>query len=141
MVALTQLAAVIVKEVRQTLRDSRMRTQLLMQPVIQLLVFGYAADFSVDHVPTVVVDEDRTSVSRGHLQRLLADGTLELAGEADEVEANEWIDDGRAVAAEIRPASRSVGRRGAGRRGAACRGCGRGRPAGTRRRRERVRAG
>jgi ABC-2 type transport system permease protein len=101
--ALTQLYAVVAKEVRQTMRDSRMRSQLLMQPIIQLLVFGYAADFTVDHVPTVIVDEDRTSVSREHVRRLLADGTLEYAGEADEVEANAWIDDGRAAAAVILP--------------------------------------
>ncbi|GDX80869.1 transport permease protein [Deltaproteobacteria bacterium] len=100
---LIQLKSIVVKELRQTMRDARMRNQLLMQPVIQLLVFGYAADFSVDHVPTVIVDEDHTSVSRGHIQRLLADGTLDFAGEADEVEANAMIDDGRANAAVIIP--------------------------------------
>src|SRR5205085_2211825 len=77
--------------------------QLMMQPIIQLLIFGYAADFSVDHVPTVIVDEDRTSVSREHVRRLLADGTLLDAGAADEVTANEMIDDGRAAAALIIP--------------------------------------
>lgn len=102
-VVLTQLGAVVTKEVRQTLRDPRMRNQLIMQPIIQLLIFGYAADFSVDHVPTVIVDEDRTSVSRQHIQRLLADGTLQDAGLADEVTANEMIDDGRAAAAVIIP--------------------------------------
>lgn len=100
---LIQLWSIILKEVRQTLRDTRMRNQLLIQPVIQLLIFGYAADFTVDHVPTVIVDEDRTSVSRHHIQRLLADGTLAAAGEADEPTATEMIDDGRANAAVILP--------------------------------------
>lgn len=98
-----QLWSIVQKEVRQTFRDRRMRNQLLMQPIIQLLIFGYAADFTVDNVPTVIVDEDRTSVSRGHVQRLLADGTLAFAGEADEVLANAMIDDGRANAAVIIP--------------------------------------
>lgn len=98
-----QLWSIVQKEVRQTFRDRRMRNQLMLQPVIQLLIFGYAADFSVDHVPTVIVDEDRTSVSRHHVQRLLADGTLSFAGEADEVTATEMIDDGRANAALILP--------------------------------------
>lgn len=101
--ALIQLRSVIVKEVRQTLRDSRMRNQLMMQPIIQLLVFGYAADFTVDHVPTVIVDEDRTSVSREHVAELLADGTLTSAGYADEPTANAMIDDGRANVALIIP--------------------------------------
>jgi ABC-2 type transport system permease protein len=100
---LTQLFAVMLKEVRQTLRDSRMRGQLLMAPVIQLFIFGKAADFTVDHVPTVIVDEDRTSVSREHIHRLLADGTLEDAGEADEITATAMIEDGRAAAAVIIP--------------------------------------
>ncbi len=101
--ALTQLRAVMTKEVRQTLRDSRMRTQLMVQPVIQLLIFGYAADFKVDSVPTVIVDEDRSSASREHVQRLLADGTLIHGGEASEREAEQMIEDGEATAALIIP--------------------------------------
>lgn len=102
-IPLIQLRAIVVKELRQTMRDPRMRNQLMMQPIIQLLIFGYAADFSVDHVPTVIVDEDQTSVSREHIQRLLADGTLEDAGTADEVTANEKIDAGDAAVAVIIP--------------------------------------
>jgi len=102
-IPLIQLRAIVVKELRQTMRDPRMRNQLLMQPIIQLLIFGYAADFSVDHVPTVIVDEDQTSVSREHIQRLLADGTLEDAGTADEVTANEKIDAGEAAVALLIP--------------------------------------
>jgi ABC-2 type transport system permease protein len=100
---LIQLFAVMNKEIRQTLRDPRMRNQLLIAPIIQLFVFGEAADFSVDHVPTVIVDEDRTSVSRAHVAQLLADGTLEDAGEADVTEAEHWIEDGRAAAAVLIP--------------------------------------
>ncbi len=101
--AITQLSAVVAKEVRQTLRDSRMRNQLLLMPVIQLLVFGYAADFTVDRVPTVIVDGDQTSVSREHLRRLMADGTLLEVGRADEVEAGAMIEEGQASAAVIIP--------------------------------------
>ncbi len=98
-----QLKSIVQKEVRQTMRDPRMRNQLLIMPLVQLMIFGYAADFTVDNVPTVIVDQDRTSVSRGHVQRLLADGTLAFAAEADEVGATAMIDDGRANAAVIIP--------------------------------------
>lgn len=101
--ALVQLSSVVVKEVRQTLRDRRMRNQLLLQPVIQLLIFGFAADFTVDRVPTVVVDQDRTAESRVAVQRLLADGTLELAGETDEPGAEAAIADGEAAVALVIP--------------------------------------
>jgi len=98
-----QLWSIIIKELRQALRDPRMRGQLLIMPIVQLLIFGYAADFTVDHVPTVIVDQDQTSISRHHVQRLLADGTLDDAGTADEPGANAMIDDGSANAAVIIP--------------------------------------
>jgi ABC-2 type transport system permease protein len=73
---LIQLLAVALKEVRHTLRDKRMMAVLLIAPTLQLGVFGFAVDFDVDRVPTVVVDHDRTATSRHHLTRILADGTL-----------------------------------------------------------------
>lgn len=76
--AVRQLGAVMRKEVLQTVRDRRMLALLLVAPTIQLLVFGYVVDLEVDQVPTTVVDQDRTRVSREHLRELLADGTLTL---------------------------------------------------------------
>ena len=43
---------------------------------MQTVVFGYAVDFDVDRVPTVVVDLDRSDESRDHARRVLADRTL-----------------------------------------------------------------
>jgi ABC-2 type transport system permease protein len=74
---LTSLVAVATKELQQTARDRRMMALLLVVPAVQLFIFGNAVDLDVDHVPTVVVDSDDTSVSREHVRRLLADGTLE----------------------------------------------------------------
>lgn len=74
--ALAMLLAVVKKEVRQTARDRRMLFLLIVAPVIQLFVFGHAVNLEVDRVPTVVVDRDGSHLSRAHLQRLLADGTL-----------------------------------------------------------------
>lgn len=103
MIHLVQLRSVMLKEIRQTLRDPRMRAQLLVMPLIQLVIFGYAADFTVDRVPTVIVDHDQTVVSREHIRRILADGTLLYAGAADEPTAEAMLDDGRANAAVIVP--------------------------------------
>lgn len=73
---LGMLRAVMRKELRQTIRDKRMMAVLLAAPVIQLIVFGYAVNLDVDRVPTAVVDLDDSALSRAHLRRLLADGTL-----------------------------------------------------------------
>ena len=99
-----QLAAVIRKEVRQTVRDKRVMMMLMVAPLIQTVVFGFAVNFDVDDVPTVVVDLDRSSESRLHARRLLADGTLRRVGEAGSpADAEHELDDGRAAAAVILP--------------------------------------
>ena len=64
------------KETLQTVRDRRLMFMLIFAPVMQLLVFGYAVDFKVDRLPTVIADQDQSAESREHLRRLLADGTL-----------------------------------------------------------------
>jgi ABC-2 type transport system permease protein len=99
-----QLAAVFRKEVNQTVRDRRMMFLLIMAPLLQTIIFGFAVDFTVDRVPTVVVDRDGTDVSREHARRLLADGTLLRVGTAaSTVEAEADVDSGRAAAAVILP--------------------------------------
>jgi ABC-2 type transport system permease protein len=102
--ARVQLAAVFRKEVRQTVRDRRVMFMLVAAPLIQTVVLGFAVDFQVDRVPTVVVDRDGTPESRGHARRLLADGTLVRAGTSATVgEAERELDLGRAAAVLVLP--------------------------------------
>ena len=99
-----QLAAVFRKEVRQTVRDRRIMFLLVVAPLIQTVVLGFAVDYDVDRVPTVVVDRDGSAESRMHARRLLADGTLLRSGSAASArEAEAAIDAGEAVAAVILP--------------------------------------
>jgi ABC-2 type transport system permease protein len=102
--ARVQLAAVFRKEVRQTVRDRRIMFMLIVAPLIQTVIFGFAVDFDVDRVPTVVVDQDGSPESRRHARRLLADGTLLRAGAArTPAGAEADLDAGRAAAAVILP--------------------------------------
>jgi len=102
--ARVQLAAVFRKEVRQTVRDRRIMFLLVVAPLVQTVIFGFAVDFDVDRVPTVLVDRDGTAESRLHARRLLADGTLARAGRAlSAAEAEDEIDRGRAAAAVVLP--------------------------------------
>jgi ABC-2 type transport system permease protein len=97
-----QVAAVFRKEVLQTIRDKRVMLLLIVAPLIQTVVFGFAVDFDVDRVPTVLVDQDRSDQSQLHARRVLADQTLRFAGEAAGVpEADHALDDGSAAAALI----------------------------------------
>jgi ABC-2 type transport system permease protein len=58
------LRAVIRKEVLQIVRDRRTLGFLLGLPALLLVMFGYALNFDVKHIPLAVCDEDRTATSR-----------------------------------------------------------------------------
>lgn len=53
----------IIKEFRQVRRDRRTLAMLIVMPVVLLLVFGYAARFDVEEIPTVVVGSQSEAVS------------------------------------------------------------------------------
>jgi len=58
------------KEFLQIFRDRTTVFQIFMIPVIQLLILANAATFDVKRVRMLVVDEDRTTVSTGLVERL-----------------------------------------------------------------------
>jgi ABC-2 type transport system permease protein len=59
-----RLKQMLIKELIQVVRDKRTRFILIGPPIIQMLVFGYAATYEIRHVPTVVVDLDHSQESR-----------------------------------------------------------------------------
>lgn len=59
-----RIRAILVKEFIQVLRDPRMRVTIFVTPVLQVLVFGYAANTDVRNIPTAVYDLDNTYESR-----------------------------------------------------------------------------
>lgn len=101
---LVQFLAVCMKEMRQTLADRRLIGMLIVAPLVQLTVFGFAVDLDVDRLPTVVVDEDQSPLSRKHVAGLLADGTLRAAGtHTDTARAEAALEDGSAAAVLVIP--------------------------------------
>jgi ABC-2 type transport system permease protein len=97
----TELLAVMKKELRQIFRDRRMSMVLVMAPVLQLTLLGYAVDLDVDRIPTAIVDHDDSPASRALIRGLMADGTLiPVPGISD---AERAIEVGDAQAAIIFP--------------------------------------
>ena len=66
---LGRIRRVFVKELIQALRDKRMRMTLIIPPIIQLIVFGYAANLDVKHIRTAVRDLDQSVDSRDVISR------------------------------------------------------------------------
>lgn len=61
---LHRIAQVLVKELLQLRRDRWARLRLIVPPVVQVLIFGYAATFEVFGVSTTVLDLDHSQESR-----------------------------------------------------------------------------
>ncbi len=70
--------AVARKEVRQTLRDKRTLVVLVIAPLLQLTVLGFAVNLEVEGLPTVIVDADRTAASRDFAADLTAGELFEV---------------------------------------------------------------
>lgn len=66
---MTRIGAIVRKEFRHLGRDPRMLLAVVITPVIQLLLFAYAISFDVDHVPTIVIDFDKSPASQRYLRQ------------------------------------------------------------------------
>ncbi|MDD5505606.1 MAG: ABC transporter permease [Candidatus Omnitrophica bacterium] len=64
-----RIKAILIKEFKQVLRDPRMKTVILISPIIQIIIFGYAANKDIDFIPTAIYDQDNTKESRQLLHR------------------------------------------------------------------------
>jgi ABC-2 type transport system permease protein len=66
---LARLKQMLIKEFIQVFRDKRTRFVLFLPPIIQMLVFGYAATFEIRNVATAVLDLDHSQESRELVSR------------------------------------------------------------------------
>ncbi|MGC8474866.1 MAG: ABC transporter permease [Acetobacteraceae bacterium] len=73
-----QVLALIVKELLAVLRDAKSRMVLIGPPLIQLLVFGYAATYDLNHVPVAIYDQDPSQASRDLVARFLGAPSFHL---------------------------------------------------------------
>ena len=74
-----RIRQMLIKEFIQVLRDPRLRAMVLVMPVVQLIVFGYAVTTDVRHVHTAVCDRDNSVESRDLIARFIGSGHFDLA--------------------------------------------------------------
>ena len=77
---MSRMIAIAGKELRQLMRDRLTLAMMAMLPVIQLLLFGYAINNDVRHMPMVVFDQDRSSASRDLVRRMVVTGYYDEVG-------------------------------------------------------------
>ncbi len=78
-----RLGPMIRKEFIQMRRDRLTFGMLIGIPIIQLLLFGYAIQTEVRHLPTVVLDESRTPASRELIAAFENTGNFRVVGDVD----------------------------------------------------------
>ena len=75
--SLLRIVALTRKELLAVLKDRRSRMSLLIPPVVQSLIFGYAATYDLNHVPYAALDQDHSAASRQLLAGLDGSGVFE----------------------------------------------------------------
>ncbi len=78
---LNHIVALVLKEFLAVLRDRRSRFVLIAPPVVQLLVFSFAATYDLNHVPVAIYDEDRSGVARELIARIDGSPTFEVVAQ------------------------------------------------------------
>jgi len=93
------------KEFLQLGRDRWARIQLIAPPIIQVLIFGYAATFEVNRVWTAMLDFDHSQESRELTARFAGNGRFQISHVlSNRDQARDLIDRSRvAVAIQINP--------------------------------------
>lgn len=92
------------KEFIQMRRDRLTLAMVVVLPALQLILFGYAIRTEVRNLPTVVLDESRSSESRALIDVMRNTGNFEITGAvASRAELRQAIERGDASAAVVIP--------------------------------------
>ena len=90
-----RLKQMLIKELIQVVRDKRTRLILIVPPILQMLVFGYAANFDIRNVSTAIVDLDHSQQSRELVSRFTSSPYFNVERQlSDAQDAHELIESG-----------------------------------------------
>jgi len=99
-----RLWAILIKEFIQMSRDRLTFAMMVALPIVQLLIFGFAINTDVKHLPTIVFDQSLQQEGRDFLSALEASGYYSINYTARNFqEVNDAIDSGKAKVGIIIP--------------------------------------
>ncbi len=81
------IKAIARKEFYHLIRDFRSMYLAFVIPLLLILMFGYALSLDVDNVKTMIVDQDKTDMSRDFIRRLDASAYFEIIQHLDDSQA------------------------------------------------------
>jgi ABC-2 type transport system permease protein len=93
-----RVMALMRKELLAIVKDPRSRFMLIGPPILQSLIFGYAATYDLNDVPYAVFDRDRSGASQELLARLDGSGVFRRVANLSRVaEVQTYIDQRRVL--------------------------------------------
>ncbi|MDE2228778.1 MAG: ABC transporter permease [Alphaproteobacteria bacterium] len=96
--SLWRILALVQKELLAVLKDRKSRFSLMVPPILQILIFGYAATYDLNYVPYAVLDQDRGAASRELLAQFDGTGIFQRVANLDNAsEIGKTIDDQTAL--------------------------------------------
>jgi ABC-2 type transport system permease protein len=100
-----RLLHLIRKELLELRRDPRLFGLVILAPIMQLTLLGYAATTDVRNVPMVIVDQDRTAESRELVSRFEASPNFAVVDTlSSSADVARYLDEGLAWIAMVVPA-------------------------------------
>lgn len=99
-----RIFSISLKEIIELVRDKRSLIIILMVPLLQLFIFGYALSTDVKNVPLIIWDASRTPQSRELIQDFGQTEFFAIQGYADDyTQVQQAIDSGQARVALVIP--------------------------------------
>jgi len=96
--SLLRIFALVQKEFLAVLKDPRSRVIIFLPPILQSIIFGYAASFDLNSVPYAVLDQDHSSASAALISRLDGSGVFRREANISRVgDIAAWIDNRKAL--------------------------------------------
>lgn len=93
-----RILALAIKEFQALLRDPKARVVIIVPPLIQLVVFSFAATFDLNHVPLAVYDQDRGAAAQALVARFTGSQHFSVVANIDRSGAiDTYIDDRKAL--------------------------------------------
>lgn len=93
----SRIGTVIWKEFLHIIREPRTLVIILVIPVLQLVLYGYALTFDIKNIPMAVYDLDKSAKSRELVDRFKSAGNFQLESHIERrSEIRESLDNGRA---------------------------------------------
>lgn len=89
MTSLYRIQAIFFKELTQLKRDKMTFGMVIMIPLVQLMLFGYAINTNIRHIPVGVVDQSQSALSRVLVQTITATQVVKFEQQYQDIKTAE----------------------------------------------------